>query len=107
MIWVTSHVLWREVGGSLLPYEDVGWGAGGASGFPPTLRKSAKDGAPEVLGWWRVGHPPTAEGIQKDESGVIVVEIREPVITTESQEVVVAFVLVALQTAGHEASCLN
>jgi hypothetical protein len=54
-----------------------------------------------------VGHPPTAEGIQKDESGVIVVEIREPVITTESQEVVVAFVLVALQTAGHEASCLN
>jgi hypothetical protein len=29
---------------------DAGW----ASGLHPTLRKSAKGGAPEVLWWWRV-----------------------------------------------------
>src|ERR1039458_4860213 len=31
--------------------------SGSASGLHPTLRKSAKDGAPELLGWSRVGQP--------------------------------------------------
>jgi hypothetical protein len=41
------------------------------------------------------------EGIQEDGAGVGVVEIREAVVTTEGDEMIVAFGLVSLQTAGH------
>ena len=41
------------------------------------------------------------EGVQEGGSGVVVVEVWESVITTEGEEVEVAFGLVSLQAAGH------
>jgi hypothetical protein len=41
------------------------------------------------------------EGFFEDDAGVVVVEIREPVVTTEVDGVVVALGLVSLQTARH------
>lgn len=41
------------------------------------------------------------EGVEKDGAGVIVVEVGEAVVTTEGEEVMVAFGLVSLQTARH------
>ena len=38
----------------------------------------------------------------KDCSGMIIVEVRETAVTTEGEEVVVAFGLVSLETARHE-----
>ena len=41
------------------------------------------------------------ECVEEDRSGVVVVEVGEPVVTTEGEEVVVAFGLVTLQAARH------
>jgi hypothetical protein len=46
-----------------------------------------------------------AEAVQcffKDSSGMIIVQQGETAVTTEGEEVMVAFGLVSLQTAGHE-----
>jgi hypothetical protein len=46
----------------------------------------------------------SAEGfecVEKDSSGVIVIQVRESVVTTEGEEVEMAFGLVSFQTAGH------
>ena len=45
--------------------------------------------------------PEALEGIEKDDTGVIVVEVGKTVIATEGDEVVVAEGVVALQTARH------
>ena len=44
------------------------------------------------------------ECVQEDRSGMVVVEVGEPVVTTEGEEVVVAFGLVTLQAAWHGTS---
>ncbi len=44
------------------------------------------------------------ESVEEDRSGMVVVEVGESLVTTEGEEVVVAFGLVTLQTAGHGAS---
>jgi hypothetical protein len=41
------------------------------------------------------------EGFEEDCTGVVVVEVRETVITTEGDEVVVAEAVIALETARH------
>jgi hypothetical protein len=51
-----------------------------------------------------VGHPPLAESlkdVEEDDAGVVVVQVGQPVVTTEGEEVMVAFGLVTLQTARH------
>jgi hypothetical protein len=44
------------------------------------------------------------EGVEESDAGVVVVQVGEPVVATEGEEVTVAFGLVTLQTAGHETS---
>jgi hypothetical protein len=44
------------------------------------------------------------ECVQEDRSGVVVVEVGESVVTTEGEEMEMAFGLVALKTAGHGTS---
>jgi hypothetical protein len=44
------------------------------------------------------------KGVEEGDTGVVVVQVGEPVVTTEGEEVVVAFGLVTLQTAGHGTS---
>ena len=41
------------------------------------------------------------EGVEEDCAGGVVVEVREPVVTTEGEEMEMAFGLVSLQTARH------
>jgi len=41
------------------------------------------------------------EGVEEDDAGVVVVQVGQPVVTTEGEEVMVAFGLVTLQTARH------
>jgi hypothetical protein len=41
---------------------------------------------------------------EEGDAGVVVVQVGEPVVTTEGEEVVVAFGLVTLQTARHGTS---
>ena len=41
------------------------------------------------------------ECVEEDSSGVIVIQVRESMVTTEGEEVEMAFGLVSFQTAGH------
>ena len=44
------------------------------------------------------------KGVKESNAGLVVVQVGEPVVTTEGEEVVVAFGLIALQTARHGTS---
>lgn len=44
------------------------------------------------------------EGSEEGDAGAVVVEVGEAMVTTEGEEVVVAFGLIALQSAGHGTS---
>jgi hypothetical protein len=44
------------------------------------------------------------ECVQEDRSGVVVVQVGEAVITTEGEEMEMAFGLITLKTAGHGTS---
>jgi hypothetical protein len=46
--------------------------------------------------------PKTFEGLLEDDAGMVFEEVRETTVTTEGEEVLVAFGLVPLQVAGHE-----
>jgi hypothetical protein len=48
--------------------------------------------------------PYTFQGGEEGDAGVIVVQVGKPMVTTEGEEVVVAFGLIALQTAWHGTS---